>query len=155
MQAGDERGRDGEEEVAPDPPRYRGAAGPPSDTKPPSVYLTIKIRSVPEGSRGTPKDLYCDPKGSRDFLRILSTEGRNGCLLLGGVRPFHCRTSTLGTFVVQVWSRTPPILGGTKPAYSTVWRAKTEHLERGLITFAWKQRPESGHVCLMCATFAR
>jgi len=44
----------------------------------------------------------------------------------GGVRPLHQKSTgilqlTLEPCVVQIWSRTPPILGGTKPSYSIVW----------------------------------
>jgi len=46
----------------------------------------------------------------------------------GAARPFHqkstCLTqSTLGPYVVQIWSRTTPSLGRTNPAYSTEWDA--------------------------------
>ena len=43
-----------------------------------------------------------------------------------GLRQFHQKSScitqlTSGLHVVHMWSRTPPILGGTKPAWPTVW----------------------------------
>ena len=49
----------------------------------------------------------------------------------GGARPLHQKSIflaqlTFGSYAVQIWPRTPPILGGTKPAHSTVWRGNPQ-----------------------------
>ena len=52
----------------------------------------------------------------------------------GGARPFHekatCLTqSTLGPYVVQIWSRHARNFEPTKPAYCTVWASGSEEMQ--------------------------
>jgi len=91
------------------------------DTYPESYitkYSSMRRQNVYSRCR---KTFYLQVHAAGTFPQALER-----CIPHGGVRPFHQKSTfltqlTLGSYVVQIWSRTPRISAGSKPTNTTEW----------------------------------